>query len=459
MERWLENAIGYLPAWLDHQMQQTEQPGLLLAVVHDGKLVLERAFGSANLATGEPLTPRHRFRIASHSKSFTAAGIMKLREQRRLRLDDAIGEYVKGLHRRAAEATIAQVMSHSAGLVRDGDDAGYFVDRRPYPDADALVRSLAERPPIDAGVRLKYSNHGYGLLGLVIAQVTGEDYRTWIEREVVAAAQLKETTADGPPRRGTPFARGHSTTALHGHRLLIPGEWREQAIASAGGFISTAADTALFFNQLSPRARRSILSAASRREMVRRHWRNPHASVESHYGLGIMSGAISGWSWFGHGGGLLGYLSRTATLPDQGVTLSLMSNSADGWAGFWLEGAVNILRTFATRGTPARGGGGWTGRWWTAWGPLDLVPMGRKVIVGWPGLGNHPFLDASEIEVTGRDKGRIVEAGGYDSHGEPVRRVRDKAGRVSELWLGATRAARRAKIARELAGRYRAVKR
>ena len=92
MDRWLKGALDYIPSWLDYQMQSTRQPGCLLAIVHRGKVVLERGFGVANLATGEPLTPRHRFRIASHSKSFTAAGILKLREQKRLRLDDPVGD-------------------------------------------------------------------------------------------------------------------------------------------------------------------------------------------------------------------------------------------------------------------------------------------------------------------------------------------------------------------------------
>ena len=88
-----------------------------------GAGIAVNAFGHANLATGEKLTPRHRFRIASHSKSFTAAGIMKLRERRKLRLDDPVGQYVEGLHPRVAETTIGQILSHSAGLVRDGATA------------------------------------------------------------------------------------------------------------------------------------------------------------------------------------------------------------------------------------------------------------------------------------------------------------------------------------------------
>lgn len=453
MDRWLGAALDYIPSWLDYQTQVAPHSGCLLAVVHRGKVVLERAYGDANLATGEKLTPRHRFRIASHSKSFTSAGILRLREQRRLRLDDTVGDFVDGLDRKTARATLAQLLSHSAGLVRDGADAGQFDERRPYPDADQLKRDLASGPVIDAGLRLKYSNHGYALLGLVISAVTGEAYNAWIEREVVGAVGLKETKADMPLKRGTPFARGHSTAFLLGERLVIPSTYRTNTVAAAGGFISTAADTALFFNQLAPTARHSILSAASRREMVRQHWRNLHSSIEGYYGLGIMSGAIGGWPWFGHSGGLLGYVSRTVTLPAHDLTVSIMCNAADGWSGFWVDNAVNILRTFATNGPPSRRVGGWKSRWWGSWGAFDLVPMGNKVLVGMPGMG-HPFLDTSEIEVTGRDSGRISLANGYANHGETVRRVRNAAGRIVELWIGGGRGVSRGRATAELTRRF-----
>src|SRR3954464_5023369 len=134
MDRWLGAALDYMPSWLDYQMQVAQLPGCLFAVVHRGKVVLERGFGHANLSTGEKLTPRHRFRIASHSKSFTAAGILKLREQRKLGLDDPVGRHVSGLHRAVAEATIAQLLAHGAGIVRDGADGGQWQNLRPFDD-------------------------------------------------------------------------------------------------------------------------------------------------------------------------------------------------------------------------------------------------------------------------------------------------------------------------------------
>ena len=78
---------------------------------------------------------------------------------------------------------------------------------------------------------------------------------------------------------------------------------------------------------------------------------------------------------------------------------------------------MHILRAFATRGAPTRRVRDWTGRWWSQWGAVDLVPMGNLVMAANPHAIN-PFMDATEIEVTGRDTGRIALASGYGSHGE-----------------------------------------
>lgn len=378
---------------------------------------------------------------------------MKLREAGRLRLDDPIGVHVRNLHLEVASVTIAQLLSHSAGLRRDAADSGYFQDRRPAPDIAEILTDLNAPPAIEPNTRFKYSNHGYALLGLAIETITGEPYRAWIKREIIAASGLQETGPDMPIPDGTPFACGHTGKLLTGKRMIIPGNQSLTALAPAGGVVSTAADVARFFAQLSPKAEHSVLSVASRREMTRRQWRNPHVSLERWYGLGTMSGSSEGWDWFGHGGGLQGYISQTCTVPEQELTVCVLTNAIDGWAGFWLDGIIHVLRTFQTRGAGAEKLRDWTGRWWSLWGAGDLVPMGERVIVGAPRMGK-PFQDTSEIEVTGEDVGKIVAAGGYESYGETVRLVRGAEGTVAEVWLGGTKLLPEAAVAAEAAARY-----
>ena len=170
------------------------------------------------------MTPRHRFRVASHSKSFTATAILRLKEEARLRLDDPVGSHVEGLHPSVARVTLGQLLSHGAGVVRDGTDAGQWIDERPFA-VEAELRSALTAPlVIPPDSRMKYSNHGFGLLGLVIEAVTGESYSAWITRNIIRPSGLKETTPDTPFARGTPVARGHSGELPLGERVVIPAD-------------------------------------------------------------------------------------------------------------------------------------------------------------------------------------------------------------------------------------------
>ncbi|RYY93586.1 MAG: class A beta-lactamase-related serine hydrolase [Comamonadaceae bacterium] len=352
-EPWLAAALDYVPDWLGFQLERYRQPGCTVAIVRGDRLLMEAAFGSADLRTGKPMTPRHRLRIASHSKSFTAAAIMVLREQGKLGLDDPVGRYVGGLHKSVAAARIGELLSHGAGITRDGDDNGQFLDRRPFLSRAELLAALAVKQPLEAGLQLKYSNHGYGLLGLLIEQVTGSDYADWMARNVIAPAGLRETVPDMPQLgKGALMASGHSTEFPFGQRLVVPCDNVCDGMAAAAGFVSTAADVARFFAQLDPQAKDSILTPASRREMMQRRWRDPHSAQESHYGLGIMSGAPGAREWFGHTGSLQGFVSRTSRFTASGLTISVLCNALDGMAWPWVDGIASIVAAFQQHGAP-----------------------------------------------------------------------------------------------------------
>jgi D-alanyl-D-alanine carboxypeptidase len=460
---WLDAALEYLPRWLEHQMRVTEQPGCVIAVAHKGKLVFEAAFGQADLSRGIAMTPRHRFRVASHSKTFTAVALMKLREKRKLQLDDPVGRHVDGLRADVASLTLAQLASHSAGLVRDGTDATQWSLQRAFLNEAALREGLAQPPTLDANTRFKYSNHGYGLLGLAIEQITGESYVDWMAREIVAAAGLDETAPDaqGLSARAklatlANLAKGHSAKQPLGKRIAIDVGMSTHALASATGFVSTAADLARFYASLAPEARSSVLSAASRREMSRRQWRSEHDSTGRWYGLGTISGTTGAWDHVGHSGGFPGVITRTACVPKHQLAVSVLTNAADGLSHPWLDGALHVMQAFEKHGAPSRRTARWQGRFWNLWGAFDLLPMGgTRVLLANAGLAN-PLQDASEIDVTAADRGTVTLGGGFANHGEPVRIERDARGRVRTLWHGGMSLVREPVAAKALTAASRA---
>ena len=460
MADWLPYALDYIPRWLDYQQRQSGVPGIAIAVARNGKIVLDAAIGQADAKRGHALTAGHRFRVASHSKSFTAAGIMLLRERGKLALDDAVGRYVPGLHKQVAQASLQQLLSHGAGIVRDGWDSEQWQHRRAFLKAGELRADLARAPILPADERFKYSNHGYGLLGLVIEAVADESYADWIAREVVAACGLSQTLPDMPAQKTKPaflLAAGHSGRWPLGKRVPLPGDVCTHAMAAATGFVSTASDLARFFAQLAPNAKRSLLSPGSRRAMFRRLWVNPNSGFENYYGLGINSGAVRGqsgeWQWFGHGGSFPGYISQSAVLPAQGLSISVLTNAGDGPAGLWLDGAVQVMQAFARHGAPSRRVKDWAARWCSLYGVGDWLPMGNRILIATPAFGN-PMLEATQVEITGRDKGRVALSGGFGNHGETVERQRDARGRVASLRNGGMMLYPETRILREMQRKY-----
>lgn len=450
---WLQVALDYLPQWIGYQVRATEVPGCVVSVGYGGLRIFNQAWGCADLSTNAPLTVGHRFRVASHSKTFTAVALLKLREQGLVGLDDPVGRHVDKLHPDVASATIAQVLSNSAGIVRDGFDSGYWAGRSPFPDAADLRRDLLEPPTIAAASRLKYSNHGFGLAGLAIESITGEPFADWVEREVLRPLGLDDTFVDVPSHGVERLAQGHSGKTLLGRRLVFPGGQSTQALAPATGFISTAADLVEFYGQLDPDADTDLLTPASRRELVRRQWTASHTLEPFFYGLGTVSGDVDDWQWFGHSGGFQGYITQTIVIAGQQLAISVLTNAIDGPAHSWAQGVAKILKRYKSEGAPAGDNADWRGRWWSVWGPVDLVPMGDKVLMAMPGMGD-PFLKATELRVEGPDAARVIEGDSFGIFGEEATRIRDETGAITAIQLGSGTFVPEQALAGELVGRY-----
>lgn len=451
----LESATDYIDHWIRYQMRITRQPGCVIAIAQKGRLVFEKAYGYANTISREKLTPRHRFRVASHSKSITSTAILKLREEGKLHLDDSVGRYVSDLHPDIAAVTLLQLLSHGAGIIRDGDDARQWIDGRPFAN-EAELRSAFTKPPlVIPNTRMKYSNHGFGLLGLAIKSVTGRTYSEWITQNVLSPMKLDETTPDGPPDAKAPFAKGHSAEYPLGYRVIIPGDNATNALAPATGFISTAADMVKFFSSLDPDAEGSLLSADSRRIMLQKQWKDSHSSAVGYYGLGLCLGEIEDWTWAGHGGGFQSAKTFTAYLPGQNLCFSVFSNAIDGLGEAWADGVMRILKTFACNNPPKATEADWSGRWWTLGGAVDLIPFANKVFVALPGQMN-PFDCVDVITLKDKNTGVVSISGGYRSAGEHAKLVRDGRGSVREVWLGGNRYVQEIRLRKEMKRRYEA---
>src|SRR5258705_8167889 len=163
-------------AWMEGQIAYRGLPGIVVGVVSDQELVWRKGFGFADINAKLPMTPATTFRMASHSKMFTAIAIMQLREEGKLRLDDPVAKYLPWFKSKPAgdddgPITIEQLLSHSSGLQREAGDHWTSYE---FPTADDLRRLYADRQAAFApSVRWKYSNLAFSIVGMVTEQVTG----------------------------------------------------------------------------------------------------------------------------------------------------------------------------------------------------------------------------------------------------------------------------------------------
>jgi D-alanyl-D-alanine-carboxypeptidase/D-alanyl-D-alanine-endopeptidase len=352
-------AVESLDAIFEKFMAENHVPGLVYGVVADGKLLRVRAFGIQDIATKAPVTADTVFRIASMSKQVSALAILKLRDAGKLDLDAPAERYIPELAKLryptadSPKIRVRDLLSHSAGFVTDDPWGDRQLDMPP----DEFSRFIAASPPLSRapGTDYEYSNTGFALVGRIITNRARMNYADYIGRSFFAPLGM---TATGFDITRVPAAR----RAL-GYRWEQDA-WREEPqlghgeFGAMGGLITSANDYAKYVAWVlaawPPRddAEDGILKRASVREMVRpQTFTAVYPSIEKDgcpravsYGFGMISArdCLIGFH-FSHSGGLPGFGSNVAFLPDRNVAVFAFANRTYTPAGLAVRASLNQL--------------------------------------------------------------------------------------------------------------------
>jgi D-alanyl-D-alanine carboxypeptidase len=415
----LSDAVDYAAEWAGYQQRTRRLPGVAVAVAHEGRILLERAYGVADLERGTPLRTDHRFRIASHSKMFTASAAMLLRERGLLDLDDRIGRWLDWVPDGDGElgrVTIRQLLSHSAGVTRDGVDTGFWTLRTSFPDEVEFRRLLEEASIVYApNVRFKYSNFGFTLVGLVIAAVAGMRYNDFVRREIVERLDLRATGPEPGEGEDQFLSRGHSSDRYGRERRVLP-HTDTRIMSPATGFYSTVWDLCAFAGAHFL-GNAALLTDESKREMQHEQWRI--GGEERGYALGLITYDFGGRRLVGHTGGFPGFITSTMFDPEQQLVVTVLTNASDGSASEMSAGIVRLI----DRAQEASPGAGplrrFAGRFFAPDATLDVVSLGDQLLAVDPEAPN-PLAMTAVLERDGDDALRIEEAPGFASPGERV---------------------------------------
>ena len=300
-----------------------DRPGVAVAVLKDGQVVLERGYGSAQLEHRIPVTPATVFHVASVTKQFTAFGAAMLAQQGKLSLDDNVRSHIPELPDFGKPVTVRQLIHHTSGI-RDQWEllamAGWRLDD--VITKDHILRMLTRQRELnfEPGSEHLYSNSGYSLLAEIVERVGGMPFPEWMEQNVFRPLGMTSTHMHVDHEHIVP-GRAYS------YRRGDDGQWRNAVLsyanAGATSLFTTAGDLARWLNnyETAQLGGPALIAQMRERAVLTNGDTIPYA-------FGIVRGQYRGQTHWSHSGGDAGFRSFVVHFPAARLGVAVVSNDA-----------------------------------------------------------------------------------------------------------------------------------
>ncbi|MCX7553379.1 serine hydrolase [Marinicella sp. S1101] len=305
---------------------KTDTPGASVGVFKNGKVIYARGYGMANLEYDMPINADSVFRIGSTSKQFTAACIVLLAEQGKLKLTDTLYSFFPAFPDYAKDITVRQLLNHTSG-VRDYLSLAYLkgLHEEDYYEDKDVMQWLVSQTELNfmPGEEYTYSNSGYWLLGQIVKKVAGMDMAEYAERSIFKPLGMHNTH----------FHNNHKTIVKNRASGYSP--INEEAtefeinmttlnMIGDGGIFTTINDIKIwddaYYNS-------EILSENFWKEMTTETVLNSGKQIKYASGLGM--GVYKGLETVSHAGGFAGFRAELLRFPEQKFTVAVFANRSD----------------------------------------------------------------------------------------------------------------------------------
>lgn len=312
-----------LAAYAEHLLTTAypaDQPGAAALVMKDGQVVLRKGFGMANLELGIPVSPDMVFELGSITKQFTAASILILQERGKLRVEDEITKYLPDYPTHGKKITVENLLTHTSGIPSYTDLEEWMPRVREDMKLTDLIAMFKDKPlEFTPGEKWEYDNSGYILLGAIIEKVSGKSYEQFVEEEIFQKLGMAHSryghTEEIIPLRATGYEKNDK--GFYNARYLS----MTQPYA-AGSLMSTVDDLAIWDRALSGE---TLLKKASLDRMFTSY--KIKSGLATHYGYGMGVSELAGKHLLAHGGGIFGFVTIIARVPDERLLVVILSNN------------------------------------------------------------------------------------------------------------------------------------
>lgn len=297
-------------------------PGLAVLVAKDGEVLFKKGYGYANIENKTVVNTETKFRIGSVTKQFIAVAILKLQEAGKLNVQDKLSKFVPEFPR-GDEVTIHHLLTHTSGIYSFTSRPGFTDSVTNKVEAKALMDSIMSwEYNFDPGEEMMYNNSGYFILGEIIEIVSGKWYGDYLKDEIFDPLNMKNSGVyinETPPDHE---AKGY--TVEEGEYMLAL-DWNMSWAGGAGSLYSTVEDLfiwneALFNGKVL--SKESLKAAHTPTKL-----NNGEVAKAMSYGYGWGINNARGKEVIAHSGGLHGFISYLARVPDENLTVVALTNT------------------------------------------------------------------------------------------------------------------------------------
>lgn len=296
------------------------EPGAAVLVAHEGRVLMRKAYGSANVELGVPLRPEHVFRLGSITKQFTAVATLMLVEEGKVSLDDEITRFLPDYPAQGRRITVEHLLTHTSGIQSYTSVPGFGAGIRRDLAVDSLIAFFAHRPMEFApGERWNYNNSGYALLGAIIEKVSGMTYADFIRTRIFEPLGMRSSAYEVEnvliPGRVDGYER---TDEGHVRRA----DWMSMSQPYAAGSLISTVDDLLVWNR----------AVAEGRLLRPETWRRAFTAytmsngMSSGYGYGWFVANVDGRPAIEHGGDINGFTTNGLWIPSERLHVIVLAN-------------------------------------------------------------------------------------------------------------------------------------
>lgn len=296
-------------------------PGAAVLVARGDQVLFRGAVGRSDIAAGTALSPDQLFRIGSVTKQFAAAGLLKLVEDGKVKLDDPLSKFVPG-YPNGDKVTVLMLLNHTSGIKSYTGIPGYMVSEiRKDLTTTQLIAAFKDQPVDFApGEKWAYNNSGYVLVGAVIEAASGMAWYDYLDKAFFKPLGMSNTGYGGDPGLVARQAGGYTGDG----DKVVPMRVLSMTQPHAAGALVSTVDDLLKWNRALHEGR--VLKAETYRRMI-----TPEGpAVPAAYGFGIGPGKVRGVPMVGHSGGIFGFASQLSYLPESDITVVVLQNSDEG---------------------------------------------------------------------------------------------------------------------------------